>query len=469
MDNTFKNNVDEYTQSVFDNGTSIDPNTKNLFTYVDVNVGTEIFSLTNIDASTNSYHASMRMMFDFDQFDFYRMFMERRYNEIISKDIKNCHDDYYRLLADGTFEVGEDNVPDIIEIDGYGIYFDGPSLDPAQLVVNQKYLECLTYYPAEYSCNVFPNKQYMFQFINGSPVTDSFGYDICIPYSLKVETARTEPKTEDASRREFRYIQVIEFEVEMHHAFKSSTYPLDKAQLNIIICPNVWTAEYLRFVPTSKFEFGTIDITEDNMFVNTYPTISSYYSGLSPKFYSTGGYSILDSTYVDPTTDLTEQSYGFMQQDILYDKDQNGYNSPYSALKLTFRIERTGMNAFLKAYLNLFSVVIWIIIGFFSEAYQGESSLGMLGTGLFAAISSIIVGLNMVSDAGFFSLLTMINIFTLFVILLMTYQSVMAKNAKVKGDNAAIAFYGIKLRILFFILSISTLILFVGLPLVAAL
>lgn len=91
----------------------------------------------------------------------------------------------------------------------------------------------------------------------------------------------------------------------------------------------------------------------------------------------------------------------------------------------------------------------------------------MLGTGLFGAISSILVGLSMISDAGMFSLITMINIFTLAVIMFMTYLSISAQRAIVKKDHAMIAYNGIKLRILFIVLTACTLMMFIGLTLSA--
>jgi energy-converting hydrogenase Eha subunit H len=73
----------------------------------------------------------------------------------------------------------------------------------------------------------------------------------------------------------------------------------------------------------------------------------------------------------------------------------------------------------------------------------------------------------MLSDASMFSLITMINIFTLAVILIMTYQSVQAKKARARQDKAEIAYNGVKLRIMFYILTICTLIMFIGLPIAA--
>ena len=88
----------------------------------------------------------------------------------------------------------------------------------------------------------------------------------------------------------------------------------------------------------------------------------------------------------------------------------------------------------------------------------------MLGTGLFGVISSMLVGLSMVSDAGIFSLTTMINIFTLAVIMIMTYQAIASKRAKMKKNDILLAYNAIKLRMLFYLLTSATLVMFFVLP-----
>lgn len=122
---------------------------------------------------------------------------------------------------------------------------------------------------------------------------------------------------------------------------------------------------------------------------------------------------------------------------------------------------------FLTSYINLAAVILWVIIAFYNQSYAGEDSLGMLGTGMFSTISATIVAFQMLSDASMFSLLTMINIFTLAVILIMTYQSVSSKRANAKKDKTLIAYNGIKLRAMFFVLTIGTAIMFIALPMLA--
>lgn len=133
-------------------------------------------------------------------------------------------------------------------------------------------------------------------------------------------------------------------------------------------------------------------------------------------------------------------------------------------LEIVARANRAGISLFLQAFINLFSVVIWIIIAFYSQSHTGEDTIGMLGTGLFGVISSMLVGLSMVSDAGIVSIITLINIFTLAVIMIMTYESIAAKMYLVRKDQAMIAYNAIKLRILFYVLTICTIVMFFIIP-----
>jgi len=108
----------------------------------------------------------------------------------------------------------------------------------------------------------------------------------------------------------------------------------------------------------------------------------------------------------------------------------------------------------LQAYIHLAAIILWIIIGFYNQTYVGEESLGMLGTGVFSAISAV----------SMLSFMTMINIFTPPVILIMTYQAVQAKKANARKDKALIVYNGVKLRMMHYLLAICVAFMFIGIP-----
>ena len=205
-------------------------------------------------------------------------------------------------------------------------------------------------------------------------------------------------------------------------------------------------ADYIRYVPDRSTD------PEGNRI-----------SGFTPYFGLTSGYRLIHDTEDMDNFTLRLNYYYDENNDPAVHFDE----SVRTQLEIIVRANRVGVSLFLQAFINLFSVVIWIIIAFYSQSYTGEDSVGMLGTGLFGVISSMLVGLSMVSDAGIFSLITMINIFTLAVIMIMTYQAIAAKRAQVRKDKVLIAYNGIKLRVLFVLLTFCTIAMFVVIPAIA--
>lgn len=418
---------------------------------VNIDVGAELFSISNIDPASSTYRVKMKLFFDFDQLEFYQMYLRRHYpSEYASFDPSSIDlsIDNKTLLDDGTYYDAPDNVPDDIEFS-----------DSLYTVPNVKYLKAVEHYPGETSSNNFPEKETMFELPNGDIVADSFSYDANLAYSLVDESNTI---------REYRYFQKMTFEVDMHKAFDSIRYPLESLQFHVYICPKLLSSEYIQYNPIDEINIttnGTRYLKDGTKLTCTLEN-NVYSTGVSPVYFVTSGYKIINVDDLINKNEDDSKIKGFVTR-LAYYQESSSQTSYFTEYELLVRVNRTGLNTFAKAFINLFSVVIWIIIAFYSQAYFSENALDMLGTGLFAAISSILVGLSMVSDAGFFSLITMVNIFTLAVILVMTYFSIMARQAQVRQDKVAIAFNGIRLRIMFIVLSICTLAMFIGLPLAA--
>lgn len=280
------------------------------------------------------------------------------------------------------------------------------------------------------------DKNTMFVIGNGEFVPDSLG-------TLK-ELEEVQYYDEDGRLRTMCY-QKIRFNATFEKAFDSVRYPLDSVQFKMYILPTM-DADYIRYVPDRSTD------SEGNLI-----------SGFTPYFSVTSGYRLIHDTEDMDNFTMRLNYYYDENNDPAIDYEQ----SVRTQLEIIVRANRAGLSLFLQAFINLFSVVIWIIIAFYSQSYTGEDSIGMLGTGLFGVISSMLVGLSMVSDAGIFSLITMINIFTLAVIMIMTYQAIAAKRAAVRKDKVLIAYNGIKLRVLFVLLTICTVAMFVVIPALA--
>jgi hypothetical protein len=67
-----------------------------------------------------------------------------------------------------------------------------------------------------------------------------------------------------------------------------------------------------------------------------------------------------------------------------------------------------------------FCKTICIMIAFYNQSCNQVDAIAILGTGLFSAITSTIIRFSMISDVNMSSLMTIVNIFTLAIIMLMT-------------------------------------------------
>ena len=385
--------------------------------YVEVTVGTVLERIKNIHSETSSYETRMQLYFKFDKDEFRNMFRHYARNVLADQII----DDYYIS--------SEEDRPASIDfnmwIDDHASFFE-------EWVETHDHL----YYPGETPSNVLTDKETMFVLGNGEFVPDSLG--------MLKDLEEVQYYDENGNLRTMCY-QKIRFNGSFEKGFDSVRYPLDSVQFKMYILPTM-DADYIRYVPDRSTD-------SDGVLV----------SGFAPYFAITSGYRPIHETdKVDNFTLRLNYYYDTNNDPAVHFDD-----SVRTQLEIIVRANRVGISLFLQAFINLFSVVIWIIIAFYSQSYTGEDSVGMLGTGLFGVISSMIVGLSMVSDAGIFSLITMINIFTLAVIMIMTYQAIAAKRAQVRKDKVLIAYNGIKLRVLFVLLTVCTVAMFVVIPAIA--
>ena len=385
--------------------------------YVEVTVGTVLERIKNIHSETSSYETRMQLYFKFDKDEFRNMFRHYARNVLADQII----DDYYISSE----KVRPASIDFNMWIDDHASFFE-------EWVETHDHL----YYPGETPSNVLTDKETMFVLGNGEFVPDSLG--------MLKDLEEVQYYDENGNLRTMCY-QKIRFNGSFEKGFDSVRYPLDSVQFKMYILPTM-DADYIRYVPDRSTD-------SDGVLV----------SGFAPYFAITSGYRPIHET--DKVDNFT------LRLNYYYDSNNDPAvhfdDSVRTQLEIIVRANRVGISLFLQAFINLFSVVIWIIIAFYSQSYTGEDSVGMLGTGLFGVISSMIVGLSMVSDAGIFSLITMINIFTLAVIMIMTYQAIAAKRAQVRKDKVLIAYNGIKLRVLFVLLTVCTVAMFVVIPAIA--
>lgn len=433
--------------------------------YTEVKMGSEIIKISDISPSTSSYNIGIRMWMDFDTEQFVRSYYKKNPDSLGYTDPRlgaqgsdQSEDKYaYPTESDSTTGTtasrtaveGSNGVPDWME-----------GIDSSNGLVTNDHMHSLyeaakDNYPGNTSSNNYPDRASMFTISNGDIAPDSFSYETDADYTLTYYTSADKTTVDHI---EYRHFTKFYFEAKIRKSFDNPRYPLESVQFHMYIRALNLDAKYMEYVPTS-----IIDLSRDryaNEYVDCSIDDSVYESGIAPFFAISGGYKIINGGA------STKGINGYVAREGFYQEFPESDNC-FGQYEVLLRANRQGISTFLKAFINLFSVIIWIVIAFYSQSYQGENQLGMMGTGLFAAISSILVGLSMVSDAGMFSLITMINIFTLAVILIMTYQCIAARSANVQNNRIAIAYNGIKLRVLFILLTVCIAIMFVALPLIS--
>lgn len=389
--------------------------------YCTVKVGAEVERIKAISSSTSTYEARIQLFFYFDKEEFQNMF--RKYASLVLWD--SILNDYYNECNEEELEIGRDETFD--EFINNSRFKEEHLLFYENWIVENDH----RYYPGEAPSNVLVDNETMFEIGNGEFVPDSYG-------TIK-------------SLEEINYqgkiicYQKVKFTAKFEKYFNSVRYPLDSVQFKMYILP-IMDSKYIRYIP--------------NRDVNN---LGEPVSGFSPYFGLTEGYRLLKETNKIKNFTLRVHYYKYVGNEPTSSSNLN----IKTELEIIVRANRAGIQLFLQAFINLFSVLIWISIAFYNQTFNKKNSMDMLGTGLFGVISSMIVGLSLISDSGMFSLITMINIFTLITILMMTYLSIAYQRAEIINDKDLMIYHHTKLRIMFYVLMISIVIMFIGLPLMS--
>lgn len=440
-------------------------------TYCDVKIGAQVLKVYDIKPANKYFSVAMHVWMDFSQDDFHEMYRNYK-NPSWTDEAGDKKQDVFTVAADdSTVTYAPDGVPDYIELikpftllqaindhdstwisGGRYALIDSFIATSEYNVVSSIYKGERKNYPGLHESTIY--KDYPRNFDIGKGLDDSS----LVYYSAPGEAYYL---TDSGGVKAYRFFQNMNFTAKVGKAYDNPRYPLESAQFWLNIVPTSYlNVSNIRFTAAQ-----TIDVSRAQESGNTgYATCSideGVFSAMSEDVAFTDGFrSIKASSGINSHYETIE-----------YDIDADHPEYSYSKYTMVIRANRAAFTAgnflpstFLQSYINLFAVIIWIIIAFYNQSFAGEDSLGMLGTGMFSAISATIVGLQTISDAGMFSLLTMINIFTLAVILIMTFQAVMSKRARANNDKAAIAYNGVKLRLTFYILAICTAIMFIGLP-----
>lgn len=467
---TKDNNIDSDSQKFID--TYLHQNNKETndkLTYCDVSIGAQVNKIYDIQPSNEYFSVAMNVWMDFSQDEFHTMFKNYK-NPNWEDEIGDKEMDVFTVNSESNIVTyASDGILDYIELaKPYSLLKDIELKHPGWISDNRVALIDSFINDSEYNVvpALFKEERLSYPLLHESNVYDKYPRNFDIGKgvnndSLAYYYAPGEPYylTKEDGSKEFRFFQNCVFTAKVAKAYDNPRYPLETAQFWINIEPTSWLhVSNLRYVAKD-----IIDVSKDQSTNNTHKSCSidkGIYTTMGKETQFTDGLRFVNNSEIKNHNEMVEYEVNEDNKAYSYSK----YTIVVRANRAAFTTSNFLPSTFLQSFINLFAVIIWIIIAFYNQSYANEDSLWMLGTGMFSTISATIVGLQALSDASMFSLLTMINIFTLAVILIMTYEAIIAKRANAKGDKILIAYNGVKLRILFYVLTICTLVIFVGLP-----
>lgn len=257
--------------------------------------------------------------------------------------------------------------------------------------------------------------------------------------------------------------QKLHYVASIGKTFDSVRYPLESLQFHIYLQPTQeMTAQYMRFVRTKVFnEDGSPKLDEKGY------QVYDDNSGWEENHHLGGGYKTMDKNGVQSDLYL-------LQQNSTHGDPGMGYEKPiYTEYMLVIRANRSSLSLFVKVFLNMFAVVIWLFFNLFNTVINKEDAIGPVGVALFGAISSVLIGVNMLGAGVVLSLANAINFYSLGIILVTAIICISAnKSRKIMADKKAdssinvdkVVYHDSMMKILFVVLAAITICVFVALP-----
>lgn len=214
--------------------------------------------------------------------------------------------------------------------------------------------------------------------------------------------------------------------------FDTTRYPLDSHQLKIFI--------------EDERDMSSVRLIPDQQF-----------SDISP-YLTIAGFDIINHT----TGSYLNEYSSKMNDPVFENVDFETEGKKTYEFVFVTRVNRAGYGLFLKAFLSLFGMLLWVCIGLYNCAYNRVDAMGAMNTGIFGAVSSMIVGMNLLSDARGSGLIEYVNFFALAMILITTMFVIHINKCRARGESEAyVDSYSKSLFWSVCILTIATLVSFV--------
>ncbi|MEF9894882.1 MAG: hypothetical protein RR296_01200 [Clostridia bacterium] len=187
--------------------------------------------------------------------------------------------------------------------------------------------------------------------------------------------------------------------------FDTTRYPLDSHQLKIFI-EDERDMSRVRLIPDDEF------------------------SGVSP-YLTVAGFDVINTTCGSYLNEYSSKMNDPVFENVAFETEGK------KTMEFVFvtRVARSGYGLFLKAFLSLFGMLLWVCIGLYNNAYNRVDAMGAMNTGIFGAVSSMIVGMNLLSDARGSGLIEYVNFFALAMILITTVYVISINRARARKED----------------------------------
>lgn len=390
--------------------------------YVPIHIGAQLNEIRSISTTNQSFEVTMDLLFDFNQIEFHSMWWEKEkgisfFMEHAYKEEDLIFDQWSIDPIKNTWVKEKDQIPDILQFE-----FQSEISIEEQIPVGivSFYEEARAAYPGEKSSNVFPHKNDEFSIGNGKLSPDSLEYvDAGTPYF-------------DQETNAYRFTQKLHFSAVIYKVFDSPRYPLDSVQFHIYIKPT-HSVDFIRYTPSDAMSG-----------FSTYFSISQGYR-LIKENGKIKQFSILPNYYVEKELDPSSIHF---QRDVIY-----------SQLEIIVRANKYGFAIYLSSFLNNLAIAGWSLLSFYHTSFYQENNLSMMETGFFLAISTVLFGFTLLSNTNTFSLFSILNIYTLILVLLISYESFKNNSPSLK--------LAMRQKVLFYTLSIFSFLIYILLPMLA--
>lgn len=227
--------------------------------------------------------------------------------------------------------------------------------------------------------------------------------------------------------------QLIRINVDVNGSFTTALFPLDSQQVKIFV-ESSYKAREVIFVPDTE-----------NSTVNSALSIA--------------GYRLIDTQW-----NLAAHKYSTTESDPTISEPP--ITSEYVTV-VTF--QRDGFGLYFKCFIAMYGTTLWVLIMLYICGHHRVDPLGMIPGALFGTVSNIMVGAALLPDALDLGLLEFVNVWGILTILATAVVIIQINNIRSEYGRRDEPFAGFFGRVMFYVITVVTIVGNVLLPVIASL